>query len=48
MELQKNEAVKEMLQLIKSNPKVTLLYAASDTEHNHAQVLLEYLQKKAA
>ena len=48
MELRVNETVSELLQLIKSNPKVTLLYAASDTEHNHAQVLLEYLQKKTA
>jgi uncharacterized protein YeaO (DUF488 family) len=40
------DAVGRMDDLAKSGP-VTLLYAAHDTEHNHARVLAEYLKARA-
>ena len=42
-ELDENEAVATLLELGERHRRVTLLYAASDTESNHAVVLLEYL-----
>jgi uncharacterized protein YeaO (DUF488 family) len=39
------DAVGRMDDLVKSGP-VTLLYAAHDTEHNHARVLAEYLKAR--
>jgi uncharacterized protein YeaO (DUF488 family) len=40
------DAVGRMDDLVKAGP-VTLLYAAHDTEHNHARVLAEYLKARA-
>lgn len=41
--LQPNAALERMITLMKNNT-LTLLYAAHDTEHNHARVLMDYLQ----
>ena len=38
------EAVAELRALAKKE-RVTLLYASKDVEHNHADVLVEYLEK---
>lgn len=47
-ELRKNpEAVSEMMRLIDSGP-VTLVYGAHDDVHNHARVLLAFLDKRLA
>jgi uncharacterized protein YeaO (DUF488 family) len=44
-ELKKNpDAVRELRALIKKG-RVTLLYASKDVEHNHADVLAEFLEK---
>lgn len=44
-ELKKNpEAVAELRALARKS-RVTLLYASKDVEHNHADVLVEYLEK---
>ena len=43
-ELMHNPAVAQIKAAAKQHESVTLLYAASDTEINHAQVLLKYLQ----
>ena len=40
------DAVSRMGDLMKAGP-VTLLYAAHDTEHNHALVLADYLKARA-
>src|SRR5262245_65389695 len=40
-ELEENPALDELLQLAKSEPVVTLLYAVKDAEQNHARVLAE-------
>jgi uncharacterized protein YeaO (DUF488 family) len=46
-ELKSNRiAVKHMRERMKKS-RVTLLYAAHDTEHNHARVLAEYLRGKS-
>jgi uncharacterized protein YeaO (DUF488 family) len=42
-ELKQNKAVAELLDMINKNKAVTLLYAAHDEEHNHALVLLGFL-----
>jgi uncharacterized protein YeaO (DUF488 family) len=42
-ELDGNDAVATLLELADRHSRVTLLYAARDTESNHAQVLLDYL-----
>ncbi len=42
-ELVGNHAVGTLLDLAARHHRVTLLYAARDTEANHAQVLLDYL-----
>jgi uncharacterized protein YeaO (DUF488 family) len=42
-ELDGNHAVAKLLDLAARHPRVTLLYAARDTEANHARVLLDYL-----
>jgi uncharacterized protein YeaO (DUF488 family) len=39
------EAVAELNACVKRGP-VTLLYAAHDTEHNHARMLADYLRRK--
>lgn len=42
-ELEDNPAVPELQELIRTQPPVTLVYAARDPRINHAQVLAEYL-----
>lgn len=42
-ELKHNDAVKDLLDLIKKNKVVTLLYAAHDEQHNHALVLYHFI-----
>jgi uncharacterized protein YeaO (DUF488 family) len=45
-ELRRNEpALAALRQRVKAEDKVTFLYAAKDTEHNHAIVLRDALQK---
>lgn len=44
-ELSSNPAVDSLLGLIKKNETVTLLYAAHDPDHNHANVLLDFLSR---
>lgn len=41
---QPNAEFGQIIELMKNNT-LTLLYAAHDTEHNHAQVLMEYLKQ---
>lgn len=41
----RSELVAEVLEWVRSGP-VTLLYGSSDTEHNHAILLREYLLEK--
>ena len=43
LELSKSDAVKDFISEIKDKPVVTLLYAAKDTEHTHAEILKDYL-----
>ena len=38
--------VGEFLKQVKDKPVITLLYAAKDTEHNQANILKDYLEKK--
>lgn len=45
VELKTNPAVEQLRALAREHKTVTLLYGARDTEHNHALVLAEYLQK---
>ncbi|MEE9096240.1 DUF488 domain-containing protein [Pseudarthrobacter phenanthrenivorans] len=42
-ELDSNPAVETLLALAACHPRVTLLYAARDTDANNARVLLDYL-----
>jgi len=44
--LKNNEAVTELTELIEQHQKVTLVYGAKDNEHNHALILLRYLEEK--
>lgn len=44
-ELEENEALKDLMEHIKSSKQITLLYAAHDEEHNHAVVLKDFLEK---
>lgn len=44
LELDSNPAVAGLLELAAAHPRVTLLYAARNTEANHALVLLDYLR----
>ncbi|WP_142133622.1 DUF488 domain-containing protein [Arthrobacter sp. SLBN-83] len=48
LELDHNPAVETLLELAAAHPRVTLLYAARNTEENNARVLLEYLQGRPA
>ncbi|HEY1157871.1 MAG TPA: DUF488 domain-containing protein [Arthrobacter sp.] len=48
LELDSNPAVEALLELAAGHPRVTLLYAARNTEENNARVLLEYLQGRPA
>src|ERR1700712_457690 len=43
LELKQNAAVNDLLDMIKENKTVTLLYAAHDEQHNHALVLLQFI-----
>lgn len=45
-ELKKNGAFKEFARLHNDLALITLIYAAKDTEHNHALVLQQLLQKQ--
>jgi uncharacterized protein YeaO (DUF488 family) len=45
-ELKQNDAVNALLELAKHNHQVTLLYAAHDEQHNHAQVLQHFITEK--
>jgi uncharacterized protein YeaO (DUF488 family) len=45
-ELRHNTAVKDLLDIIKKNPTITLLYAARDANENHALVLLQFIGTK--
>ncbi|MDP9888013.1 DUF488 domain-containing protein [Pseudarthrobacter enclensis] len=47
-ELGTNPAVETLLELSAGHPRVTLLYAARDTDANNARVLLDYLVGLAA
>jgi uncharacterized protein YeaO (DUF488 family) len=44
-ELTQNDAVKDLLDLIKKHKTVTLLYAAHDEQHNHALVLQQFINE---
>jgi DNA-3-methyladenine glycosylase len=44
-ELENNPAVAELKNMLNDHRQVTLLYAASDPDVNHAKVLLAFLQK---
>jgi uncharacterized protein YeaO (DUF488 family) len=43
LELKQNPAVNNLLDRINKNDKITLLYASHDAEHNHALVLLQFV-----
>lgn len=45
-ELAKNSAVDELRKLARKHKTITLLYAAKDTENNHAAVLKRTLARK--
>jgi len=45
-ELDVNPAVEKLLEVMANTDPVTLVYSASDTEHNNAIVLYEYLNAK--
>ena len=45
-ELKENKQVDDLIDLIRKNKTVTLLYAAHDNEHTHAIVLQRFLQRK--
>ena len=45
-ELKGNEAVDELMALIKKHHRITLVYAAKDEQHNQAIVLKQYLERK--
>jgi uncharacterized protein YeaO (DUF488 family) len=43
LELKQNDAVKDLQNIISKNPKTTLLYASRDEKHNHALVLIQFI-----
>lgn len=45
-EILNSQALEKLRQLIKDEPKVTLLYATKETKINHAVVLKQLLDKK--
>ncbi|MBT2568251.1 DUF488 domain-containing protein [Arthrobacter sp. ISL-85] len=47
-ELDSNPAVGTLLELAAGHPRITLLYAARNTEANNAVVLADYLRGRAA
>ncbi|MDQ0731925.1 DUF488 domain-containing protein [Arthrobacter sp. B1I2] len=48
LELDANPAVGTLLELAAGHPRITLLYAARNTEANHARVLLDYVRGRPA
>jgi len=48
LELDSNPAVEALLELGAAHPRITLLYAARNTQANHALVLLDYLRERPA
>lgn len=44
-ELKQNPALPHLLDVLRQHPKVTLLYAAKDEQHNQALVLRDFLAK---
>ncbi|HSU48872.1 MAG TPA: DUF488 family protein [Arthrobacter sp.] len=48
LELDANPAVEALLGLASSHPRITLLYAARNTQANHARVLLDYIRGRPA
>src|SRR3954449_1265856 len=44
-ELNTSEVVADFVHLIEKHPVVTLVYAAKDKEHNHAQVLKIFIEE---
>jgi len=44
-ELKNDPEMKEFVKNIKQHPVVTLLYASKDTQHNHAIILKDFLDK---
>ncbi|GGH98756.1 hypothetical protein GCM10007170_32020 [Arthrobacter liuii] len=48
LELDSNPAVETLLELAGARPRITLLYAARNTEANNARVLLDYLRGRPA
>jgi uncharacterized protein YeaO (DUF488 family) len=44
-ELEGNSAVEQLVEVVASNPTVTLLYGAKDETENHAVVLADYLAR---
>ncbi len=47
-ELEQSGAASELFLLAGSERKITLIYAASDRDHNNAAALLEYLRERGA
>jgi len=45
LELNDNPAVDELLDMISKSEIVTLLYAAHDEQHNHARILLQFIDE---
>ena len=45
-ELAESDSVKSFTETIKQYPVVTLLYASKDSEHNHALILKNFLDKR--
>lgn len=45
MELKNNGAVQELRALTKQHKTISLLYGSREPEHNHAQVLLNFLRR---
>lgn len=43
-ELKKNKHIESFIEKHRNNKTITLLYAAKDTEHNHAQILKTFLE----
>jgi len=45
LELKQNPAIRELLDIINQNEKVSLLYAARDEQQNHALVLMQFINE---
>jgi uncharacterized protein YeaO (DUF488 family) len=46
-ELEESDALAELRQMARSEPRITLLFAAKDVEHNNAVVLRDALRRTA-